>query len=255
MNTGGRSRSELIEEVWPDKVLYAATLLLITAILGILHGLAFSLFDITLSQDIPALLRVVPPSVVLGLSLVEAAGAIVALRNQQTRWTLVAGVAGVLSLSLFGLGSVLALVALVFVGLARMEGEDASSEAMALAPETWPDKALAASTVLVVAGVLTLGWGVANVGEFLVFEGYMPQAAFGWICIALGFLALVAGRSLYRQQGALLGVLASLGVVLGLALYLVGPLLGVIALSLIRAAHRENEFEPEQAASPSTVEA
>lgn len=41
MNEGGRTRAELIKEVWPDKVLYAATLLLITAVLGIIHGLKF----------------------------------------------------------------------------------------------------------------------------------------------------------------------------------------------------------------------
>lgn len=248
MSQQGRTREELIKEVWPDKALYAATLLLITSVFGVLQGLAFAVLDITLVKDLPWLLEAMPASLVLVLSLVEAAGATVALRRQQTRWTLAAGIVGVLSLNLFGVGSVLALIALVFVGLARAEGEDAPTPDEALPAETWPDKALAASTVLVVAGVLTAGWGVGLVVDWLTFTGYMPQAVFGSVCIALGALALLAAVRLYHQAGAWLGVLAAVGSVAGLALYAVGPILGLAAILLIWQARREDEFETEHGA-------
>lgn len=242
MAEAGRTREELIKQVWPDKALFAATLLLITSMLGLIHGIAFTALDITLSGKIPWLLRAWPPEAVLLLSLVEAGGATVALRRQQTEWALVAGVAGVVSFSLFGLGSIIALVALVFVWLARQEGEDAAAPEETVAAETWPDKALAASTVLVVSGVLTVGWGVANAREAFAFAGYMDQVMFGWLCVALGLLALVAAVLLYRQRGALVGALAGVGAVLGLALYVVGPILGLAALYLIREARKEGEF-------------
>lgn len=248
MSQRGRTREELIKEVWPDKALYAATLLLITSVLGILQGIAFAVLDITLVKDLPWLLEAMPASLVLVLSLVEAAGATVALRRQQTRWTLAAGIVGVLSLNLFGLGSVIAVIALVFVGLARTEGEDAASPEEVVPAETWPDKALAASTVLVVAGVLTAGWGLGLLVDWLTFTGYMPQAVFGWVSIALGALALLAAVRLYHQHGAWLGVLAGVGAVAGLALYAVGPILGLGAILLIWQARREDEFETEHGA-------
>lgn len=243
MSEAGRTRAELIEEVWPDKVLFAATLLLITAGLGLIHGLAFTTLNVTLSEDVPWLFRAWPAEAVLLISLVEGAGAAIALRRQQTRWTLAAGLAGLFSFSLFGLGSVLALVALVFVALARLEEEDAPNEDAVVAAETWPDKALAASTVLVVGGVLTVGWGIANAFEALTFAGYMGQVAFGWLCVALGGLALFAAILLYRQQGRWTGVLAGFGLIASLALYAVGPILGVGSLYLIWQAHREDEFD------------
>lgn len=242
MAGGDRTRSELIEEVWPDKVLYAATLLFITAILGVLHGTAFAVFDLTFGEGLPGVLTAMPAPAVLALSILEAIGAGLALRRQETRWTLAAGVVGVLSLSLFGLGSLLALVALVFVALARAEGEDASSPRERVPAETWPDKAFAASTVLVVGGVLTAGWGLANALEMLTFPGYMPQVAFGWLCLVLGLLALVAARLVYGQRGAWLGVLAGLGLVAGLAVYVVGPVLGLATVALIHQARQEDEF-------------
>ncbi len=248
MSQRERTREELIKEVWPDKALYAATLLLITSVLGVLQGIAFAVLDITLVKDLPWLLEAMPASLVLVLSLVEAAGATVALRRQQTRWTLAAGIVGVLSLNLFGLGSVLAVIALVFVGLARTEGEDAASPEEVVPAETWPDKALAASTVLVVAGVLTAGWGVGLLVDWLTFTGYIPQAVFGWVSIALGALALLAAVRLYHQNGAWLGVLAGVGSVAGLALYAVGPILGLGAILLIWQARREDEFETEHGA-------
>lgn len=248
MDRGGRTREELIKQVWPDKVLYAATLLMITSLLGILQGLTFAVLDVPLVEDLPGPLEAMPPVMILVLSLVEAVGAGLALRRQQTRWTLGAGVVGVLSLNLFGLGSILALIALGFVGLARREGEDAATPEERVPAETWPDKAFAASTLLVVAGVLTTGWGIANAGEAIVFEGYMPQVAFGWLCVGLGLLALVSAWLLYRQRGPWLGVLASLGAIGGLALYAVGPLLGLGGLFLIWLAHREDEFSLDHGA-------
>lgn len=245
MEGTGASRAELIEEVWPDKVLFAATILLITSVLGLLHGVAFTALNITLSEEVPWLLRAWPPEAVLLLSLVEGIGAGLSLRRQQTEWALAAGVAGAVSFSMFGLGSILALVSLVFVGLARLEGEDAPSPGAAVDAETWPDKALAASTVLVVGGVLTVGWGLANAYEALTFAGYMDQVAFGWLGVGIGLFALVAAWLLYRQQGALIGGLASLGMVAALGLYAVGPILGLAALYLIWQAHREDEFSTE----------
>lgn len=188
--------------------------------------------------------------VVLGLSILEAVGAGLAIHLQQTRWTLAAGVVGILSMNLFGLGSVLALIALVFVALARQEGEDAGSPDERVSAEVWPDKAFAASTLLVVAGVLTAGWGLGHIGGWIAFEGYMAQVAFGWLCVGLGVLALVASVLLYRQQGAWIGVLAGIGAVAGLALYAVGPLLGLGSLYLIWLARQEDEFSREHGVGP-----
>lgn len=229
-------------DVWPDKVLYAATLLLLSAVLGIVHGVGFLALDITLGEEIPWLLRAYPPEAVLAGSLVQAVCAGMALRRQRTGWALAGAIAGIASFSLFGLGAVLALIALAFVLKARSEGEDVYGEEEMLDPELWPDKALAASTVLTVQGVLTMGWGGAIASGALAFEGYMDPGTFGLLCIALGVLALLGAGLLYVQRGFWVGIAGCIGGVVALTGYLVGPLLAAGGLILLWQAWREEEF-------------
>lgn len=242
MAEAGPTRDELVEEVWPDKTLFASMLLLVTGLLGLLHGLFFLLLDPTVGGDLPALLQAWPPGVVLVLSALEATAAHQAIDRQQTRWATGSAGLGLVSMNLFGLGSVLAFVAVGFILLARLEGEDAAAAADRVPADFWPDKALAASTLLVVAGVLTIGWGFANAGRAIAFAGYMDQQLFGFLCLGLGVLAVVAGYKVYRQEAPWLGALGAVGAVLGLALYVVGPILGLGALVLVWMARREDEF-------------
>lgn len=238
----GPTRRELVEEVWPDKILFASMLLLVTGLLGLLHGLFFLFLDPVVGGDLPGILQVWPPGVLIVLSALEAVAAHQALDRQQTRWASVAAVLGLVSLNLFGLGSILSFVAVGFIMLARLEGEDAVAAADRVPADVWPDKALAASTLLVVAGVLTIGWGFANAGRAIAFQGYMDQQLFGFLCLGLGALALAGGYKVYRQEAPWLGALGAVGAVLGLALYVLGPILGLGALALIWAAKREDEF-------------
>ncbi len=245
MNAGGGERSELIQGLWPDKALYGATLLSITALLGIIHGAALSLLDITVSEEgsLPGFLTNYPPELVLLFSLTAGVLGWLALSRQDTRLALAGCVAGILSFSLLGLGSALSVIALVFVFLSRREGEDASEETAELTTEMWPDKALAASVVVLVAGVVTIGWGYALAQGAVQFEGYTDDpVAFGWIAMGLGLLALLSALLLYRQRSPLLAALGCLGIVFALGLYVLGPILALAGLVLIWQAWREDEF-------------
>ncbi len=242
---GQPGRKELIQKLWPDKALFSATLLMLTALLGVLHGLAFSFLDIQVGEDegFIGLVKAYPPLLVLVLSAIAAICAYFAMTRYDTRLALVGAVAGILSLGLFGLGSLLALVAVVFAALSAAEGEDQKHETRTLHALAWPDKALAASAVQLVMGVLTIGWGIALAMDAIAFSGYTsdPQT-FGLLAIAAGALGVVSSWFLYHQRAPWLGVLGAIAGILALGLYAVGPILGIIALALIVRAWKEREF-------------
>ena len=234
------ARRDLIKGLWPDKALYGATLLFITGILGVLHGLAFSL--VTLGEELPDLVRTYPPEATLLFSAASMLFAWLALRRQDSRLAIVGAISGFLSFALLGLGSVLAAIAFIFILLSRGEGEDANPETAELSADMWPDKALAASVVILVAGVLTAGWGYVLMTSDFAFEGYMDRDAFAWLNLAIGAVCMLAAVLLYRQRAPVVGLLASLGAVAGLGLYVVAPILGLVTLVLILQAWREDEF-------------
>lgn len=245
------NRRDLIKGLWPDKALYGSTLLFLTAVLGLVHGLSLTLLTrwttFTVSDNVPAILRFMPPEAILFFSLAAAILAYVALRRQRSELAMAGAAAGVFSFALLGLGSALSLLALGFILLSRVEGEHEEEETLALDESMWPDKALAASVVLLVSSVLTLGWGLALAFDALAFSGYTSDpTAFGWAAALVGIVGLVASAGLYYQRMPLLAVLASVGGILALGLYIVGPLLSLVALVLVYKAWKEDEFEDAQ---------
>lgn len=235
------AQQHLIKKVWPDKILYGSIMLLVTALLGVLHAAAVATFDISYGPRVPGYLHPWPAELVLVLSVVAAVLAFVALKKISTLWGMIGAAAGALSMGLLGAGTVLSLVALGFLVWARMEGEDDIPEAERLDPEEWPDKSLGASLVLLLAGLASAGWGYGVLSGGITFAG--NGLAFGSFQVLAGLVALAAAYALYHQRAKWLGVAAAVLSILAFAVYVVGPLLGAIALGLTLKASREGEFE------------
>ncbi|MHB8606237.1 MAG: hypothetical protein ACYDCK_13385 [Thermoplasmatota archaeon] len=238
------SREHLVRHVWPDKRLYGSILLLVTSLLGALFALMQLAVDVRLGPNVPAVLRDASPTNALVLSIVAAVGAYVALRQRKTTWAFVGAVAGVLSFGFLGVASLVSLIAFVFLVLARMEGEDENPETLALDRMQWPDKALSASLVLLLAGVFALAWGYGLVSDSVVLS--IPSSeTFGLFTILVGLVDLAAAAMLSRQRAPMLGFAAAVGSILAFSLYVIGPILGVTALVLLVQAKREDEFEED----------
>ncbi|HVL48726.1 MAG TPA: hypothetical protein VM889_09230 [Candidatus Thermoplasmatota archaeon] len=246
------TRRDLVKTVWPDKLLFGAIMLLVTSAIGLLHGLVGMAVDIRYGKKVPEFLVAMPPEGTVVLSAAAAVLAVLALRRVQTSFGIAGAVSGVLALGLLGLGSLFSLIALGFLVVARQEGEDTTPETARLAPEDWPDKSLAASLLLFMAGGVNVVWGLALILDVVGF-GTMG-AVVGPLAAAAGLFGLVASWSLYHQRGAKRGTVAALLNVFALGAYVLGPLLAVAALVLIGKARAEGEFavraRPASAAAP-----
>lgn len=252
------SREKLIRHLWPDKLLFGATLLMWTGVLGVLYGLALQIVTLGSSSAIPAFVRDIPPVLTIALSGVQAALGYVAMSRLNTNYGIVGGVAGLAALSLVGLGPLFSLVALVFIGLARLEKEDLNAATLKLSEDEWPDKSLAASLMCFMGGIITLGWGFLVLLRFVNFS-ILDPTLYALAAMAIGAFSLYAARELYHQRAPLLGFAAGLLGILALGLYIIGPILGIGALFYLNLAQREREFSggrapaPKQAAPPAAT--
>ncbi|MGQ0537066.1 MAG: hypothetical protein ACT4PT_13465 [Methanobacteriota archaeon] len=237
------SRETLIKQVWPDKLLYGSIMLFVTSLIGALYGLILMTIGIELSPTIPTIFRDFPAAATFLLSTGAAVLAYMSLAQRKTRWGLVGGVAGVLSLGLLGLTSILSLIAIGFLVQSRLEGEEEELLTQHLTAEMWPDKSLAASMLLLITGVFGIAWGAAIAAGELEFNVLDPYV-FGYASIAIGLYCFFAAYLLYHQKGRTAGYLAGIGGVLTFALYIVGPLLSIAAIVLTWKASQENEFGP-----------
>lgn len=237
-------RDELIRKLWPDKVLYGCTLLLVSAVVSALHAAAATVVDFGVSGNVPHLLLGWAPSTTIVLSLATALLAFAALARRDVRFAYAGAVVSFLTFGLFGVGPLLALTSAFFFRRARAEDEHRNPIAEHLTRHMWPDKSLAASILFLVASVLSLLWGLALVGGFVAFVD-APARVLGAVALLAGALDAVTARMLYRQRAPALAAVAGVLTVLAGALYVVGPLLGLGGLVLLGLAWKEKEFDPE----------
>jgi hypothetical protein len=236
------SHGQLIREVWPDKALFGAVILFITGLLGLLFTSIEATIDVELSARVPTFLREYPPLVTVACSLLTFIFAGVSLRNRDTGWALWGCLAGVAAFGLLGVGTALSLVALLFLLKSRHEREDFKPETLRLTSDQWPDKSLAASLLLLMAGIVAIVWGVLLLLELVNLE-IGRTAILGAGALISGLVSFLASAQLYVQRGFWVGTLASIGAVGSIGFYVIGPLLGIGAFVLLFLAHREREFD------------
>lgn len=239
------SHGELIREVWPDKSLFGAVMLFVTGLLGILFAAFQASVDVELSDKVPTFLRTYPDVVTIVLSMGTFVCAVVSLRNRDTRWALWGCAAGIAAFGLLGVGTVLSVVAFLFLLFSRAEREDYNAETLRLTSDQWPDKTLAASLLLLMAGVVAIVWGVLLVAELVALE-ISQTLVLGAASVLAGLLCFFASLQLYFQRGLWTGAIAALAAVGTIGFYAIGPLLGAAALVLLMLGQREREFERQR---------
>lgn len=238
------SRRELIQTLWPDKALYAAVLLFLTGFLGVLTWIVTEMVGLSYSMRAPSLFTQWPAWASLVLALGASGAAVAALRTRSARWAVIGCIFAFFSVGFFAVNSVLAVVALVFVHRSWKEGESDDPATQVLTADMWPDKVLAASLLLLIAGSLTVFWGIAVLLDAVTFEGYAGGSlVWGGAATIAGLFGLFASQRLYVQRSPLLSSLACLIIAAAVALWVIGPILAVAAFVLILLGLREHEFE------------
>lgn len=252
MDTGdpvAHERKNLVRHLWPDKRLYGATLLLVTGMTGLIYGVAAGIFEINYSSRVPTWMATYPA---WAMTLASALAALMAIRSLHTgRATpgIVGAIAGVLALGFLGIGSLLALVALAFLVQSIREGEEVPAS-RTLAADLWPDKTLAASAILLVAGATNVAWGAALSWNAL-FEDWAVAALptygldgllLGAATLVAGLLGIAAALLSQKQRAPALGVAGAVASAATMAGVFVTPLLGAAALVLVVLGLREQEF-------------
>ncbi len=242
-------RKNLVRHLWPDKRLYGATLLLVTGITGLIYGIAAGVFEISYSDRVPAWMAAYPA---WAMTLASTLAALLAIRSLHTRRAapgIVGAVAGVLAMGFLGIGSLLALIALAFLVQSIREGEEVPAS-RDLAADLWPDKTLAASAILLVAGAINMAWGVA-LGWNALFEDLtvaalptygLPGLVVGAATLVAGILGIAGAALNQHQRAPVLGVVAAVASAATLAGVFVTPLLGGAALVLVVLGLREHEY-------------
>lgn len=231
----------LIRDLWPDKHLYASVLLMLGAALGAAFALVAAATPITYAPDLPTYLQ--GGGLLVGLVSALVAGALaVGCYTKRAPWMgFTAAAIEFLSFGALGIASVLALVATLFLLRARYEGEHESPHTRDLHASLWPDKALAASLLLIVVSLVSFVWAAALLTGTLEVRG-VDARAWGIASLVAGLLALVCATLAYRQR-------AFVGCVVGAALVtatggfvVLGPALALASIVLLVKARGEGEF-------------
>ena len=233
---------------WPDKLVFAALLLMVAGAFGLLYGLLVT-FEATLGANVPGFLRDYPAWAILAGSFVALAAGWAAFRFQWALAGWVGVVAAIASMGFLGLVPLLALIAAGMLLASRLEGE-ASGFKRYVGAHEWPDKAIMSSLFLLVAGVFTAAQAVAQFSG--VFPAmFLPDAPAVWATFsALAAVALVVGGiESFRLRGGRIGTVGAVLGILAAAFYFVGPILAVLALVHLRLAYREGEFTARAAAA------
>lgn len=244
--------SRLIRDLWPDKALYGAIVLFITGASGIAYAAFAGAVEVSYSEKIPVFVQEYPRSLTMLLSGLAILFAYRSLKTRSLTQSFLGVGSAVLSFSLAGFGSVLALISLLFTLLAKREKEDTNPETLLLTSDRWPDKSLGASLLMMMSGLVTLAWGGGLFARIIHTEIDNPEL-FGLCGILIGLVSLYASIELYFQRARWLGVSAGVGGLLTFGFYIVGPMLSGAALVLVLFAVREREFQqtaPAAAARP-----
>ncbi len=235
---------------WPDKAMYAALLLVLGGTLGALFALV-QLSGATIGGDVPRVFRVYPAGFSLGLSVLTIALGIVSFRYQASLYAYVGVATALGSMGALGLVPLIALFSVANLVLSRMEGEETLHDGRILEAHHWPDKALAASLFLLVAGLAALLQGAAVAGgrfDHPVFLASTPAAGAAVDFVA-GVSAVVASREVFLQRRAWAGWLGSGLAFLTFGFYVLAPALAMTASVFLALAGRESEFSPPPTAT------
>lgn len=240
---GRDPRRWLIKEVWPDKLLYGAIMLTVSAGLGFIHGAVALVTDISFGATLGPWLAWHPTWLTVLLSAAALLLGLAAWRRLSVGLGVLGVFFAIASASLGGIGSLHALVALAFMLLAKLEREDKVPVEQRVGRWDWPDKAFAASLLLVLAGVYAITWGLLVVFHQAGFGGD-DHVYWGVAQIVAGAVGLAASQYLYFQRAPLFAALACVLVIVTLAGYVIAPALAVAALAAVALAWREGEFRP-----------
>lgn len=231
----------LIRDLWPDKHLYATTLLFLGAGMGIVYAFAAWVIPVTYAPDMPLTLRgwgVMPALLLPGVAGVLA---YVCYRFRAPAWGFAAATLEIVSFGALGVSTLLGLVAAGFLLRAKQEGEHENPATRGLHAHAWPDKSLAAALLLTVSGLASLVWALA------LFSGAVDVRSadaivWGWLSIVGALIALAGAWLAYRQRGYGLCVTSSILVALTGSFAVLGLALSIGTLVLLSKARKEREF-------------
>lgn len=238
-------RARLIRHVWPDKRLYACTILIVAGLAGMAFDLVLWTIQPRFAKGFPQVLVDAWPSASFVLSLFAVALAFLSLRLRRNALAFASAALGFISLGSLGVESLLSLVALGFLFASSRENEDHGPD---LHVRLWPDKSLAAALIAYVSALTALVWAGILLAGIVVIGSTTLSLALGAIGLVAAGLQTMAARSLARQQSPRLAVVASLVSAAAFSFYVVGPMLAVAGLVLLKLADNEDEFAPAAAA-------
>ncbi len=227
---------------WPDKVVFAGLTLVLAGLAGIAF-VAVQASTATVRELIPGIMGDVPRWLTASLCGATVALGALAVRHQAAIWVMVGAITAVGSMGIYGAVPLLAIVALAFLFRAWREGEELAHDDRRVTADEWPDKAFAASALLMVAGVVTLLQGALILADRFqpLLLGRWPVAAGLWALVA-GLASLWGARQSFRLVRPWGGAIGAVAALLGAGFYVLGPALGLAALELLRRADQEDEF-------------
>ncbi len=234
---------------WPDKVIFAAMLVTIAGVLGAVFAVV-QLSGATIGRNVSTLRLVTPPSLALVLCLAMIGLGVYAIRHQAAIWVWIGIGSGVASMGMLGLVPFLCLVAISFLIMSRMEGEETVHDAHTMHASLWPDKALAASLlILVTASVAIFQAGLLFTSNFTAPYLKTSPGIVMFLNLVAGAWGFYAAHQVFHLRRAWTGYVAAVLGVLGLGFWIVGPALAIAAIVLLGKARAENEFTDGGAAA------
>lgn len=226
---------------WPDKAMFSAMLLMLAGGVGAIWRLALPSISVA-QDDLPVLFTQDIPGYELTLCLLTLVLGIVCLLRQAAWAAYLGALTAIASLGMYGLVPFFGLLATAAMVKSHLEGEETHDDGFELHGSLWPDKAMAASLLMVVvAGIAVLQGILLLAGRFepiLLSSGRVA----GSIGVLVGLLGFVAAREVYRLRNPWLGWCALAFALATLGFYLIGPVLALIGMVLLGLAHREDEF-------------
>ena len=235
-------KKHLIRDLWPDKHLYAALLLVLAALIGGAFAVVAYVVPVTLSRDVPTDVAgwnwpfgVLLPAIALPFAYLS-------YRLRRPWMGFVAAGIELVSVGALGVSSFLALAAIGFLLRARAEDEHQNPATKDLHPHHWPDKSLAAALLFLVAAVGLFTWGAMLLTGWLSVRS-LDLTMWGIGSIFASLLAVAGAVFCYRQRNFVACVGAAVAVALSLGFVIVGPALALGAGLLLYGARREGEFE------------
>lgn len=238
---------------WPDKMMFAAQILLVAGGIGALFSsllLAGLKTNFSNAPLLEILTKYYPPLIQLALSLATIVFGWLSLRQHVRRWAVMGMLTGIASFAALGLVPVLMIGVAVMLIKSRREGEETEDDGKTLEASVWPDKSISAAMFLYVTGVAAIFQGI-----FILIRHFDPvlltgaRYVAGSYDVAIGVGSIVAAYRVFQQKSEWMGWAFPLLGMATLSFYIVGPVLGMLALVMMILARKENEFEKHSAAA------